>query len=65
MVRGKPRVPRMTNLSNSWPPDELVDVSPNLFLDLDSRYRYFSELVSNDGQGVNAVETTLGVGWRF
>jgi outer membrane beta-barrel protein len=40
-------------------------LTDNLFVDLDSRYRYFSKLVSNYGQGVNAVETTLGVGWRF
>lgn len=40
-------------------------LTDNLFVDLDSRYRYFSRLVSNYGQGVNTVETTLGVGWRF
>jgi outer membrane beta-barrel protein len=40
-------------------------LTDNLFVDLDSRYRYFSKLVSNHGQGVNTVETTLGVGWRF
>jgi outer membrane beta-barrel protein len=40
-------------------------LTDNLFVDLDSRYRYFSKLVSNYGQGVNTVETTLGVGWRF
>jgi len=40
-------------------------LTDNLFLDLDTRYRYFSKLVSNYGQGVNTVETTLGVGWRF
>jgi outer membrane beta-barrel protein len=40
-------------------------LTDNLFVDLDTRYRYFSKLVSNYGQGVNTVETTLGVGWRF
>jgi outer membrane beta-barrel protein len=40
-------------------------LTDNLFVDLDSRYRYFSKLVSNYGQGVNTVETTLGVGWLF
>ena len=40
-------------------------LTDNLFLDLDTRYRYFSKLVSNNGQGVNTVETTLGVGWKF
>jgi outer membrane beta-barrel protein len=40
-------------------------LTDNLFLDLDTRYRYFSKLVSNYGQGVNTVETTLGVGWKF
>jgi outer membrane beta-barrel protein len=40
-------------------------LTDSLFVDLDSRYRYFSKLVSNHGQGVNTVETTLGVGWRF
>jgi outer membrane beta-barrel protein len=40
-------------------------LTDNLFVDLDSRYRYFSKLVSSQGQGVNTVETTLGVGWRF
>jgi len=40
-------------------------LTDTLFLDLDTRYRYFSKLVSNYGQGVNTVETTLGVGWKF
>jgi outer membrane beta-barrel protein len=40
-------------------------LTDNLFLDLDTRYRYFSKLLSNYGQGVNTVETTLGAGWRF
>jgi outer membrane beta-barrel protein len=40
-------------------------LTDTLFLDLDTRYRYFSKLVSNHGQGVNTVETTLGVGWKF
>lgn len=40
-------------------------LTDNLFVDLDTRYRYFSKLVSNYGQGVNTVETTLGVGWKF
>jgi opacity protein-like surface antigen len=40
-------------------------LTDNLFVDLDTRYRYFSKLVGNYGQGVNTVETTLGVGWRF
>lgn len=40
-------------------------VTDNLFVDLDTRYRYFSKLVNNYGQGLNTVETTLGVGWRF
>jgi opacity protein-like surface antigen len=40
-------------------------LTDNLFVDLDTRYRYFSKLVSNYGQGLNTVETTLGVGWRF
>jgi outer membrane beta-barrel protein len=40
-------------------------LTDNLFVDLDSRYRYFSKLVNDQGQGVNTVETTLGVGWRF
>jgi hypothetical protein len=29
------------------------------------RYRYFSKLVNNFGQGMNTAETSLGVGWRF
>jgi opacity protein-like surface antigen len=40
-------------------------VTDNLFVDLDSRYRYLSKLVNNYGQGLNTVETTFGVGWRF
>jgi len=40
-------------------------LTDTLFVDLDTRYRYFSRLVSNYGQGLNTVETTLGVGWRF
>jgi len=37
----------------------------NLFIDVDARYRYLSKLVSNYGQGLNTVETSLGVGYRF
>jgi opacity protein-like surface antigen len=37
----------------------------NLFVDFDSRYRYLSRLVSNEGEGLNTIETTLGVGWHF
>jgi opacity protein-like surface antigen len=40
-------------------------VSQNLFLDLDSRYRYLNRIVSPYGQELNTVQTTLGVGWRF
>jgi opacity protein-like surface antigen len=40
-------------------------VSQNLFLDLDSRYRYLNRIVSPFDQGLNTVQTTLGVGWRF
>jgi len=40
-------------------------LTDTLFLDLDTRYRYFSKLVTNYGQGLNTVETTLGVGWKF
>jgi outer membrane beta-barrel protein len=37
----------------------------NVFVDVDTRYRYVSSLVTNFGQGLNTTETTLGVGYRF
>jgi opacity protein-like surface antigen len=40
-------------------------VTDNLFVDFNGRYRYFSKLVNNFGQGMNTAETSLGVGWRF
>jgi opacity protein-like surface antigen len=40
-------------------------LTDNLFVDFDSRYRYLSRLVSNEGEGLNTIETTLGVGWHF
>jgi opacity protein-like surface antigen len=40
-------------------------VTDTVFVDLNGRYRYFSRLVHNDGQGLNTAESTLGFGWRF
>jgi opacity protein-like surface antigen len=40
-------------------------VTDNLFVDFGGRYRYLSRLVSYHGMGMNTVETSLGVGWRF
>jgi outer membrane beta-barrel protein len=40
-------------------------IQDNLFVGFDARYRYFSKLVSNFGQGMNTAETTLNVGYRF
>jgi opacity protein-like surface antigen len=40
-------------------------ITDNLFVDFNGRYRYFSRLVSNEGQGMNTAETSLGVGWHF
>jgi opacity protein-like surface antigen len=37
----------------------------NFFVDFDARYRYFSRLVNNYGQGLNTTETTVSVGYRF
>jgi outer membrane beta-barrel protein len=37
----------------------------NLFIDLQTRYRYLNRLVSNSNQNLNTAETTLGIGWRF
>ena len=37
----------------------------NLFVDVDSRYRYMNRLASDFGRGLNTSETTLGVGYRF
>jgi opacity protein-like surface antigen len=37
----------------------------NLFLDAEGRYRYLNRILNNYGQGMNTVETTLGVGWKF
>ena len=37
----------------------------NLFVDVDSRYRYMNRLVSDFGRGLNTSETTVGVGYRF
>jgi outer membrane protein len=40
-------------------------VTDSLFVDFNGRYRYFSRLVTNAGQGLNTAETSLGVGWHF
>ena len=40
-------------------------ISHHLFVDFDARYRYYSRLVSVEGTGLNASQTTLGIGWRF
>jgi outer membrane protein len=40
-------------------------VTNDLFVDFGGRYRYLSKLVSYYGTGMNTIETTLGVGWRF
>jgi hypothetical protein len=36
-----------------------------VFVDFDTRYRYVSRLVSDDGQSLNTVQTTLSLGYRF
>lgn len=40
-------------------------LTSNLFVDAEARYRYLNRLVSHYGQGLNTVETTVGLGWRF
>ena len=40
-------------------------ITDNLFVDFNGRYRYYSRLVNNFGQGMNTAETSLGVGWHF
>jgi opacity protein-like surface antigen len=40
-------------------------VTDRLFVDFNGRYRYFSRLVTNFGQGLNTAETSLGFGWHF
>jgi opacity protein-like surface antigen len=40
-------------------------VTGNMFVDFNGRYRYFSRLVTDFGQGLNTAETSLGFGWRF
>jgi outer membrane protein W len=40
-------------------------ITNNLLVDFDARYRYLSKIVSNEGMGLNTVETSLGIGWRF
>ncbi len=37
----------------------------SLFIDFDARYRYLSKLVGDYGQGLNAAETSLSLGYRF
>jgi outer membrane beta-barrel protein len=37
----------------------------NFFVDVETRYRYLNRLISNSSQGLNTVETTLSIGWRF
>jgi hypothetical protein len=34
-------------------------------VDVGTRYRYVSRLVTNFGQGLNTTETRLSVGYRF
>jgi outer membrane protein W len=41
------------------------NLTDNVFIDLDERYRYLSKIVSNFGQGMNTSETSLAVGYRF
>jgi opacity protein-like surface antigen len=40
-------------------------LTDNLFVDLDSRYRYLSKLANTYGQSLNTSETTLSLGYQF
>jgi opacity protein-like surface antigen len=37
----------------------------NLYVNLQTRYRYLDRLVSDANQHLNSTEITLGIGWRF
>jgi outer membrane beta-barrel protein len=37
----------------------------NVFVDIDSRYRYMNRLADHFGQGLNTAETSFSVGYRF
>jgi outer membrane beta-barrel protein len=40
-------------------------VMNNLFVDVETRYRYLSRLIRNSNQSLNTTETTISIGWRF
>jgi outer membrane protein W len=40
-------------------------LTSHFFVDFDTRYRYLSRLIDNDGRDLNTDETTLSLGYRF